>query len=107
MDRNRMFTGLGIAVLIAFFFSLYMYRTIERLANARPATTKQIVVAVRPIQLGTRLDATNLRLIPWPTDDAISGSFTRIEDCAGRALLSDLAMNEPILESKLAPKEAG
>jgi pilus assembly protein CpaB len=107
MDRNRMFTGLGIAVLIAFFFSLYMYRTIERLSNARPATTKQIVVAVRPIQLGTRLDATNLRLIPWPADDAIAGSFTRIEDCAGRALLSDLAMNEPVLESKLASKEAG
>jgi pilus assembly protein CpaB len=107
MDRNRMFTGLAIAVAIAFFFSLYMYRTIQRLSNVRPAATKQIVVADRPIQLGTRLDSTNLRVIPWPADDAIAGSFTRIEDCAGRALLTDMAVNEPVLESKLAPKEAG
>jgi pilus assembly protein CpaB len=107
MDRNRMFTGLGIAVAIAFFFSLYMYRTIARLSNARPAATRQIVVASRPIQLGTRLDAANLRLIAWPGDDAIAGSFPRIEDCAGRALLSNLAVNEPVLETKLAPKEAG
>lgn len=107
MDRNRMFTGLAIAVAIAFFFSLYMYRTIARLSNARPAATRQIVVANRPIQLGTRLDATNLRLIAWPGNDAIAGTFTRIEDCAGRALLSDLAANEPVLETKLAPKEAG
>jgi pilus assembly protein CpaB len=107
MDRNRMVTGLAIAVAIAFFFSLYMYRTIARLSNAKPAATRQIVVANRPIQLGTRLDATNLRLIGWPTDDAIAGTFTRIEDCAGRALLTDLAVNEPVLETKLAPKEAG
>ena len=107
MDRNRMITGLAIAVAIAFFFSLYMYRTIQRLSNVKPTATKQIVVADRPIQLGTRLDSTNLRLIPWPLDDAIAGSFTRIEDCAGRALLTDMAVNEPVLESKLAPKEAG
>jgi pilus assembly protein CpaB len=102
-----MFTGLAVAIAVAFFFSLYMYRTIARLSSARPVTTRQIVVADQPIQLGTRLDATNLRLIPWPADDAIAGTFTRIEDCAGRALLSDLAVNEPVLETKLAPKEAG
>ena len=107
MDRNRMITGLAIAVAIAFFFSLYMYRTIQRLSNVKPMATKQIVVADRPIQLGTRLDSTNLRLISWPGDGAIAGSFTRIEDCAGRALLTDMAVNEPVLESKLAPKEAG
>jgi pilus assembly protein CpaB len=107
MNRNRMATGLAIAVVIAFFFSLYIYRTIQRLSNAKLATAKQIVVAERPIHLGTRLDATNLRLIPWPADDTIAGTFGRIEDCAGRALLSDLAANEPVLETKLAPKEAG
>lgn len=107
MNRNRMITGLAIAVTIAFLFSLYMYRTIQRISNARPEALKQIVVANRPIQLGTRLDATNLRVISWPADEAIAGSFTRIEDCAGRALLTNLAGNEPVLESKLAPKEAG
>jgi Flp pilus assembly protein CpaB len=66
MDRNRMATGLTIAFVVALLFSLYMYRTIRRITAVKPATTRQIVVANRPVQLGTRLDATNLRLISWP-----------------------------------------
>jgi pilus assembly protein CpaB len=107
MNRNRMITGLATAVAIAFLFSVYMYRTIQSITNVRPAPMKQIVVADRPIQLGTRLEATNLRVISWPADEAIAGSFARVEDCAGRALLTNLAGNEPVLESKLAPKQAG
>jgi pilus assembly protein CpaB len=107
MNRNRMIVGLGIAVAIAFFFSAYVYRTFQRITNVRTVATKQIVVADRPIQLGTRLDATNLRTISWPADQAMAGSFSRVEDCDGRALLTNLAENEPVLESKLAPKEAG
>jgi pilus assembly protein CpaB len=107
MNRNRMITGLAIAVAIAFLFSVYVFRTIQRITNVRPASMQKIVVADHPIQLGTRLDATNLRVISWPADEAIAGSFMRVEDCAGRALLTNLAGNEPVLESKLAPKEAG
>jgi pilus assembly protein CpaB len=107
MNRNRMITGLAIAVAIAFLFSVYVYRTIQRITNVRPAPMVKIVVADRPIQLGSRLDATNLRVISWPAGEAIAGSFVRVEDCAGRAALSNLAGNEPVLESKLAPKEAG
>ena len=107
MNRNRMITGLAIAVAIAFLFSVYVFRTIQRITNVRPAAVTQIVVADHPIQLGTRLDPTNLRVISWPADEAIAGSFMRVEDCAGRALLTNLAGNEPVLESKLAPKEAG
>jgi pilus assembly protein CpaB len=107
MNRNRMITGLAVAVAIAFLFSVYVYRTIQRITNVRPAAMAKIVVADRPIQLGTRLDATNLRVISWPADETIAGSFMRVEDCAGRAALSNLAGNEPVLESKLAPREAG
>jgi pilus assembly protein CpaB len=107
MNRNRMITGLAIAVAIAFLFSVYVFRTIQRITNVRPASVEKIVVADHPIQLGTRLDATNLRVISWPANETIAGSFMRIEDCAGRALLTNLAGNEPVLESKLAPREAG
>jgi pilus assembly protein CpaB len=107
MYRNRMITGLAVAVTIAFLFSLYMYRTIQRLTNVKPAAMNQIVVANRPVQLGTVLDATNLRTISWPVGETIAGSFTRIEECIGRASLTPLAENEPVLESKLAPREAG
>jgi pilus assembly protein CpaB len=33
--------------------------------------------------------------------------FTRMQDAVGRALITNVVQNEPILESKLAPREAG
>jgi pilus assembly protein CpaB len=37
----------------------------------------------------------------------VDGTFTRIEDCAGRAVITPVAANELIIESKLAPRQAG
>lgn len=107
MNRNRMIVGMAVAVGIALLFSIYVYRTFQRVTNVRLPQTKQIVVARQSMQLGTRLDENNLRVISWPGDEPIAGTFPRIEDCIGRAVITNLAANEPILESKLAPKEAG
>jgi pilus assembly protein CpaB len=65
------------------------------------------VVAAEPLRLGTRLDPSKLRLIPWPAAEPVAGMFTRMEDCSNRALLTPVAANEPILESKLASVQAG
>jgi pilus assembly protein CpaB len=66
-----------------------------------------LVVASVPLTLGARLDATNLKVIQWPANQQVTGMFTRIEDCVNRAVITPLAANEPVLESKLAPKESG
>src|ERR1700676_2771904 len=107
MKQNRMLIGLGVAVVVALFFSTYVYKQFERATSAKPVTTGHIVVASVPMQLGTRIDARNLRLIPWPSSAPVTGTFTRIEDCANRALITPVAANELILESKLASVEAG
>lgn len=107
MNRTRLIAGLVIAVAVALLFSTYVYRTFQRMATVRPAEMTHIVVADRAMQLGTRLDANNVRLIPWPGDEPVAGMFRRIEDCEGRAVITNLAENEPVLESKLAAKEAG
>jgi pilus assembly protein CpaB len=99
--------GLTVAMLVAFLFSTYVYRTFKRVTVVKPALTGHLVVAVRAMPLGTRVDSNNLRLIDWPADEPVPGMFQRIEDCAGRALITAVAQNEPILENKLAPKEAG
>lgn len=68
---------------------------------------KQIVVAAGPLPLGTRLTSKDLRTIPWPADAPVANMFARPEDCENRALITPVAENEPILESKLAPVAAG
>jgi len=107
MNRNRLIIGLAAALVIAFLLSTYVYRQLKKAEANRPVATHQIVVAAMPLQIGTRVDTSNLRLIPWPEDQVVAGAFMRMEDCAGRALITPVTENEPILEGKLAPKSAG
>jgi pilus assembly protein CpaB len=107
MKQNRMLIGLGVAILVALFFSTYVYNQFKQVTNVKPVVTGHIVVASVPLQLGTRIDGRNLRLIPWPSNAPVAGTFTRIEDCANRALITPVAANELILESKLASVESG
>jgi pilus assembly protein CpaB len=107
MNRNRIIIGLAIAIVVGLLFSVYVYRTFQRVSIVKPLETQHIVVADRALQLGTRLDASNLQVISWPSDAPLAGSFSRIEDCVGRAVITPVAENEPILEANLAPKAAG
>jgi len=107
MKQNRMLIGLGVAIVVALFFSTYVYKQFQQATSVKPVATGHIVVASVPMQLGTRIDGRNLRLIPWPSNAPVAGTFTRIEDCANRALITPVAANELILESKLASVEAG
>jgi pilus assembly protein CpaB len=107
MNRNRMLVGLTVAVVVGLFLSMYVYRAFKNATAVKPIIAQHIVVAAIPLQLGTRVDANNLRLIPWPSNEPVSGMFTRIEDCANRALITPVAENEPILESKLASVQSG
>jgi pilus assembly protein CpaB len=108
MNRNRLLVGLAFAMVLAFLLSAFVYRQFKLVASRQPVVQMQhIVVAAGPLPLGTRLDGSKLRTIPWPGGAPVSGMFTRVQDVANRALITDVAENEPILESKLAPIEAG
>jgi pilus assembly protein CpaB len=107
MNQNRMILGLAVALVVALLLSTFVYRQFKQASSIKPVVTQHIVVAAKPLPLGTRVDANNLRLIPWPAGEPVVGMFTRIEDCTDRALMTTVAANELILDSKLAPKEAG
>jgi pilus assembly protein CpaB len=108
MNTNRLLIGLAAAIVIALLFSTYVYRQFKQVSTSNvPVATQPLVVAAVPLQIGARLDPNNLRVISWPANQPVAGMFTRIEDCANRAVITPLAENEPILESKLAPKESG
>jgi len=108
MNRTRVVLAIGFAVIFGLVASMYVYR---QFAKATPVVkaveTRQIVVSTMRISLGTRLEGKHLQLIPWPAGDPLPGMFSRLEDCLNRAVITSLVENEPILEGKLAPKEAG
>jgi pilus assembly protein CpaB len=108
MNQNRMLIGFAVAIVVALLFSTYVYKQFKLATGQKTVvTTQRIVVAAVPLQLGTRIDANNLKTIPWPSSEPVVGTFARIEDCANRALITPVAANELIIESKLASREAG
>ncbi|HKT12206.1 MAG TPA: Flp pilus assembly protein CpaB [Terriglobia bacterium] len=107
MNRNRALIALVVAIVIAVIASRFVYRQIQQASAVKPIPVSHVVVASRPLALGTPLTAQDLALITWPQDTPLAGSFSRIQDCIGRSVITPMSKNEPILEAKLAPKEAG
>ncbi len=107
MNRNRLLIGVAIALVIGIIASRYVYRELKQASAVKPIPISHIVVAAQPMALGTPLTMQTLRLVAWPKDEPLAGSFSNVKDCVGRSLITPVAQNEPILEGKLAPKAAG
>jgi pilus assembly protein CpaB len=107
MNRNRMLIGLGVALLVAFLVSNFVYRKFQEATAVEPIRMNQIVVAAKPLPLGTRLDASMVRTVSWPANQPATGMCMRVQDCTNRALITPVVENEPIMQSKLAPAAAG
>jgi pilus assembly protein CpaB len=109
MNRRRLLIGLGAAVILAVLASTFVYRQIRQTPVVQPqqVPATQIVVAASPLALGTPLDPHDLKMVAWPGNAPVPGMFTRMQDVTGRALITNVVQNEPILESELAPREAG
>lgn len=109
MNRRRLLIGLVAAVVLAVLASWFVYRQIRQapVVQKQQVPATKIVVAAMPLPLGTRLNQHDLKLVPWPGNEPVPGMFTRAQDVIGRALITNVVQNEPILEAKLAPREAG
>jgi pilus assembly protein CpaB len=64
-------------------------------------------VAARPIGMGARLTAADVKLVAWPASSPVASGHSDVEAVINRGLLAAVLENEPITESRLAPLEAG
>jgi len=107
MNWNRALIGIAVGVILGLLAGGFVYTQFKKAEAGKPATATHVVVAATHLELGTRLQPQHLRLISWSASDPLPGMFTRVEDCLNRALMVPAVENEPILESKLAPREGG
>jgi len=109
MDQKRLVIGLLVALAIGLLTARYVWVQLRnaRLEAVRSVPSRRIVVAARRVGLGERLASADLNAIPWPDIAEPAGAFERPDDCVGRALIAPVVENEPILEEKLAPRDAG
>jgi len=108
MNRARIFIVLIVAVAVGGLLSYAVYNYLQtRPVRVERTPEKNIVVASGKLPLGALLKDENLKFIPWPATNLPPGYFERKEDLVSRGLIQPLVENEPILESKLAPKGTG
>jgi pilus assembly protein CpaB len=109
MNRElRTLLVLVVALTAAGLASFAVYRAIERAPVKQvEVATQTVVVAAKPLPVGALVGPDDVRLIAWPAKSPIAGGLAKPEDAVGRGLLNPIAENEPITDSKLAPREAG
>ncbi len=87
------------------------YGTYNYLQNVPVKTvtvpTRPVMVAAADLQVGAELRADDLKSVEWPARSSPAGAFGRPADLVGRSRIVPTVQNEPILDAKLAPKEAG
>src|SRR5262245_7507335 len=106
--RNRTMLVLLVAVSLAGLATYGVFRTIKSIPVRQvEVATKYVVVAAENMPLGTRVAQEQVKVVGWPAATPVEGSFDSVEAVVGRGLIEPLAVNEPLTERKLAPKEAG
>jgi pilus assembly protein CpaB len=106
--RSRTIVVIAVAVISATVASAGVYRAVKRIPVREVEVAHQFVVlSTRPLPLGTRLEASDLKRVGWPSSSPLPGAYSRIEDLVGRGLVTAVGENEPITDSKAAPREAG
>lgn len=109
MDRRtRTIVVVGVALGLASLASLGVYDAIKtQQVTVVPIARLVTVVATGTVPVGVLLTRDMVRVAGWPADSPVSGGFSSVDDVLGRGLTAGLVANEPVTESKLAPKNSG
>jgi pilus assembly protein CpaB len=106
--QSRTALVLLIALAAAALASFGVYKAISRIpVREVEIATRSAVVAAKALPMGTRITADAVKVIAWPERTPLQGGFATVEDVIDRGLIAPLVENEPLSESKLAPRGAG
>src|SRR5437870_8551959 len=106
--KTRTMIVVAVAVATAAVASASVYRAVGRIPVREVEVAHQyVVLAARPVALGARLTAADVKRVGWPASSPLTGAFTSSEEVVGRGVVTAISENEPITESKLASPNAG
>jgi pilus assembly protein CpaB len=96
-------TSGGLAAMLAL---RYLRQQSSPLAR-RELQTGKIVLAARPLAVGTTVQQADVKLIDWPGGVMPVGFIGSVQEAVGRGVITPIAENEPLLAAKLSAKDAG
>ncbi len=107
--NSRVALALAISAGMALVVSGIFYQVAVRDGPSEPQPVEigEVVAAARDLNIGAAIEATDLKVLPWPADRIPDGSFQQIDDVISRVTVNRVLANEPIAERRLALPGSG
>lgn len=107
MTRLKAVTTVAvIALFLAGVASWLVYDYLSKKSKETEAGKgKGIVVAAADIPVGSKLNATHLKMMAWPATSIPPGSFTDTKSLIDRISIRPISPGEPLTEAKLMPRD--
>ena len=108
MNRKRILGIVAFAFCLALVASLGAYRFLSeknQMAESAKLQTVGVAVAVVDIPLGTTINSNQVGVSLWPRNLYPKDAFTTAAPVVGRIAMRDFLRGEPIVESRLVPKD--
>jgi pilus assembly protein CpaB len=106
MDMKRVILAMTLALVLSGGVAYLLYSRLKARTPQGPPVAK-IVAAARIVEAGSALKEEDVTLIDWPLSLPLVGSFAKVDDVRGRALIYPLAEKQPVLLRDLADPGSG
>lgn len=108
MDR-RFLTVLGVSLLFALVVSSVFYQFASGKSGGGKVEVemKEVVVASRPLNIGTTVKPADVKVVKVASASYPKGAFEKVEDVLDRPVISNILLDEPILDGRLATRGSG
>lgn len=95
-----------VALIFAGLASWGVYNYLEKESSKTKAgQMDRAVVAVGDLPVGTKLNATQIKVVPWPKESKPQGSFADVASVTDRLVIKPVSAGDVITEQKLLPKD--
>lgn len=110
MDR-RFLTVLGVSLVFALVVSSIFYQMTSRSSGgskkSEASDMRDLVVASRPLSVGVSVKPPDVKVIKVSNQAFPKGAFSKVEEVIDRPVISNILVDEPVLEGRLATRGSG
>jgi pilus assembly protein CpaB len=99
--------GAAASGLLAGYVALVYLSEAPTPLEAAVTSSRTAVVASRDLPAGSVIRRDDVKTVSWPGSSVPQGFATEAGDVVGRGLITEVRQNEPLLDWKLAQREAG
>jgi pilus assembly protein CpaB len=107
MNRTRLLMIAVVALALGTFVSIFVYRNLLSRSGARSEPGVDVMVAADDLQVGSRVEERDIKIIKIPATDIPPSAPRRKADVLDHGVILPIAKGEFLLPGKLAGENAG